>query len=503
MPDRRLVVFEASGSDPGYGEMFALPPGAATGIALPSFREGPTKPLTGTVVGEAFYEQNTRKGWVWDGSAWREIAASPVVAFNNEALLQADTTQRTGTVAVAADTGQLYVRQPAGWQVIGVKDYATAASLLTDSPGVGSLGLALDENTLWQMTTNGWRALTLRPMADTAAVLTWVNPPGTVAPANPQGAHIGDQAVALDVDVSYVRTASGWRPDTLWEETEANIRAATGWPMVGQEAIANDTGRTFVYTTGGWIEEPIQHYATEALLLAATPPDGTLAWSDDTQVAFTRAAGTWHRLQGPQISIGTTVPATPGAGDMFMNSTTNALQVSDGTAWHVPQFAGGVVGDVRQSLLTEAQFATALGAESASWVLCDGRSVAGTAYATVTGQSTVPDLRGAFLRMAGQNSNPAWNGGAVGFHEDTTRRPRNTDFTTNTTGSHTHSTSIQKTVSTSGDIGSTNIGFGNGWNRAIPNWTNAAGDHSHTITGGGDTETAPKHYSLNYFIKVD
>ena len=32
---------------------------------------------------------------------------------------------------------------------------------------------------------------------------------------------------------------------------------------------------------------------------------------------------------------------------------------------------------------------------------------------------------------------------------------------------------------------------------------NSAGDHTHTITGGGDTETRTKHYSMNFFIKID
>jgi len=36
-------------------------------------------------------------------------------------------------------------------------------------------------------------------------------------------------------------------------------------------------------------------------------------------------------------------------------------------------------------------------------------------------------------------------------------------------------------------------------------WMDSDGAHSHTttITGGGDTETKPKSYSVNYFIKVN
>lgn len=54
----------------------------------------------------------------------------------------------------------------------------------------------------------------------------------------------------------------------------------------------------------------------------------------------------------------------------------------------------GRVGDIIQSMLTEEQF---IAENGAGWVLADGRSVAGTKYATLIGAS-VPDLRGRFLR---------------------------------------------------------------------------------------------------------
>lgn len=327
MPDRRLVVAELDPNDPHYGEMFGLSPNTATGVPIPAFTTGPTLPATGNGAGEAFYEQRTRKGFVWDGAAWREIAASPVKRFANRTALLADTTEPTGTFAVTGDTGEVYIRQATGWAFIGIKEYATAAQLLADSPQPGAIATALDEGSLWERQTAGWRCLTIRELADLAAVQAWT---GTAA----QGAHVGDTALALDNELTYVRTSGGWRPESLWEDTEANIRAAT-WPLNGQEAIATDTGRTFVRIGGTWIEEPIQHYATEALLLAATVPDGTLAWSDDTNVAFTRAGGTWHRLAGPQISVGTTAPATPGAGDQWFdqNAGQEQLKLWDGTQW--------------------------------------------------------------------------------------------------------------------------------------------------------------------------
>jgi hypothetical protein len=48
------------------------------------------------------------------------------------------------------------------------------------------------------------------------------------------------------------------------------------------------------------------------------------------------------------------------------------------------------------SMLTPAQFASTPG--GGDWVLADGQSVSHTAYATLTGNTTAPDLRGMFLR---------------------------------------------------------------------------------------------------------
>jgi len=55
------------------------------------------------------------------------------------------------------------------------------------------------------------------------------------------------------------------------------------------------------------------------------------------------------------------------------------------------------VGTFVPSMLTETQMNTEIGS-SDIFVLADGRSVAGSRYQTVTGNSTVPDVRGEFLR---------------------------------------------------------------------------------------------------------
>lgn len=177
-----------------------------------------------------------------------------------------------------------------------------------------------------------------------------------------------------------------------------------------------------------------------------------------------RARGIAGGAQGP--------PGVPGKGDL------------------VP------VGTVTQSLLTEAQFAAASEDQVGKWVLADGRSVAGTKYEAVTGRSTVPDLRGAYMRMAGTNgANGNWNGGNLnGWQEDSTARPKN-DFTTNNAGAHTHGGGSTTWSKSDG---------GPNWNSgASVGSTDSAGGHTHTVNGGGDAETRPKTYSVNYYIKVN
>lgn len=191
------------------------------------------------------------------------------------------------------------------------------------------------------------------------------------------------------------------------------------------------------------------------------------------------------------------------------------VKVATATTTGGPAAAGELwmVGAIQQSLLTEIEFKSLLAvSEQAKWALADGRDVSGSKYATTTGRSKVPDLRGAFLRMAGDNNiNASWTGGSLNsFGEDTTRRPRTTDFTTNADGQHAHGVNFVRFTrynSGGGSQGVTQLGS----DPTAASWggSNASsdtvdnGNHSHTINGGGDTETAPKHYSVNCFIKIN
>ena len=169
-------------------------------------------------------------------------------------------------------------------------------------------------------------------------------------------------------------------------------------------------------------------------------------------------------IHGESVNSITNTPPAPTVGDLFIVGTAptgawagqaNNLAYWDGAAWifEAPQSGeshlveslsetwhwsgtawvkvaaaatGGasavgdlwVVGSIQTSWLTETQFRAALGlnsTEDRKWVLADGRNVAGSQFQTITGLTNVPDLRGSYLRMAGQNSNsqPDWNGEAL------------------------------------------------------------------------------------------
>ena len=59
----------------------------------------------------------------------------------------------------------------------------------------------------------------------------------------------------------------------------------------------------------------------------------------------------------------------------------------------MPKIVGvsNAIGTLVSSLLTEAQFQLINGT---TWVVCNGQSIAGSLYATTTGVTTAPDLRG-------------------------------------------------------------------------------------------------------------
>lgn len=136
------------------------------------------------------------------------------------------------------------------------------------------------------------------------------------------------------------------------------------------------------------------------------------------------------------------------------------------------------VGTVLHSMLTVAQFQAQYGT---NWVLADGSSCTGTKYASVTGATTLPDMRGVFLR---------------GKNNGSTRNPDGDlalgTYTADKFAAHTHSIDAFK-----GASGSTATN-----DPILYDESNVALNSFSTNSSGGN-ETAPKSVTVNIFIRVN
>ena len=176
----------------------------------------------------------------------------------------------------------------------------------------------------------------------------------------------------------------------------------------------------------------------------------------------------------------------------------------------IQKIEDGFVGEYKYSDLTEAELQGEYGTK---WILADGRDVTGSKYAEITGRNNVPDARGLFFRgknngRSDGNENPAGEQDLGSYEDDTTRRPRNSNFSTDPSGSHYH---VQGQVAGgAGRYGTTNTGIngqfydtGGGISGTNGQNTSSAGNHTHFVTGGGDAETRPKSLTVNIFIKIN
>lgn len=137
-----------------------------------------------------------------------------------------------------------------------------------------------------------------------------------------------------------------------------------------------------------------------------------------------------------------------------------------------------------QSMLTEAQFQTLNGT---SWVLMDGRSVAGSAYATVTGSSTIPDARGMVLRgknngRSDGNQNPDGDSTLGAYQGDQI-------------ASHNHNITVW-----GGGVANFPSNSRIEW---APNTNVGSSTGTDSIAATGGNETRMKNITVNHFIKIN
>lgn len=144
------------------------------------------------------------------------------------------------------------------------------------------------------------------------------------------------------------------------------------------------------------------------------------------------------------------------------------------------------IGDVKISILTEAQFQSIHGN---CWALMDGRSIAGKDLAVLTGKTTIPDARGLFLR--GKNN------GRVDGKENPDGEILLGDYQADMYVSHVHQ---GVRMSTSGGSGCSAVAVsgynGNGCTGGAVTATAAT-----TVAAGGN-ETRVRNATVNYFIKI-
>ena len=133
------------------------------------------------------------------------------------------------------------------------------------------------------------------------------------------------------------------------------------------------------------------------------------------------------------------------------------------------------VGTVLQSMLTEQQMNST---SAGTWYLLDGRSCSGTAYESLTGNATVADVRGRFLRMKdhGAGVNPDGDV-ALGTNQADEFK------------SHFHTVASRNTTAT-------------GTGGSPPQGSPVAEFLRNTNTTGG-AETRPTNTTVNFFIRID
>lgn len=142
------------------------------------------------------------------------------------------------------------------------------------------------------------------------------------------------------------------------------------------------------------------------------------------------------------------------------------------------------------------------------WVLCNGAPLPVTAKTLIGMVGTnAPDLRGMFLRGAGQNANTSnaaeIQANSLNTVQNSANKSHTHTGTTSTNGEHSHtewSTYIY-------DQGNADGGFDGGGHaigrRNIP--SGYSGNHNHTFTTQADgtaTESRPINYGVNYIIKL-
>ncbi|NBO99742.1 MAG: hypothetical protein EBU90_06400 [Proteobacteria bacterium] len=153
--------------------------------------------------------------------------------------------------------------------------------------------------------------------------------------------------------------------------------------------------------------------------------------------------------------------------------------------------SSAAIGSVQASLLTEVQFQAIFGT---GWVLARGQNVSGSKYASITGASIVPDMRGMFLRGKNNGRNDG-NEDPGGDRNVLVNTPQADQMQ-----GHRHNyerATLQQTTSVGGGPNGYTIGT---WPSTASSDPISDGANSTPRTGN---ETRPKNMAVNYFIRIN
>jgi len=150
------------------------------------------------------------------------------------------------------------------------------------------------------------------------------------------------------------------------------------------------------------------------------------------------------------------------------------------------------IGSVVSSLLTESQFQSVT---TTGWVLADGRGVSGSAYHLLTGSSSIPDLRGIYLR--GKNNGRSESTGNYAGEKSLG------EFEFDKISDHSHGanrTFLHHTGGNGGDVeveGGSELLRQNGNSGSIDAMSGAGNSTIKTL------EVAPRSVTVNFFIRIN
>lgn len=170
------------------------------------------------------------------------------------------------------------------------------------------------------------------------------------------------------------------------------------------------------------------------------------------------------------------------------------------------------IGMIVHSRLTEAQFQEINGT---SWILMDGRNIAGSALATLTGVTNIEDARGLVLRGKNNgrvdgNQNPDGDL-AIGTFQNFKTSGSGLSGTAVSNGNHAHGSGIGSDASHGDPYGylpgapTGTFRYSGVTSGAKPMpYTQTTGAHTHSVSlSGGGNETAMRNLTINTFIKIN